>query len=325
MQGAMKGYVAGLNDPYSQYMTNDEYESFQTNEAGQTIGIGVTVTPTENGYLLVNSVTDGSPAEEAGVLAEDVIVGVNGNDVAELGYTEAIEEVRGEADTSVKLTVQRSSEELELEVMRKSMEVTTAQGQMLDGKIGYIRISAFKENTPEQFLTVYQQLIDAGAKGLVFDLRDNGGGLVNSLEKILDPLLPEGDIAVATYRDGTTQTLVQSDAVECHLPMIVLVNENTASAAELFTASLQDFEKAKVVGTTTFGKGIMQVTQSMPNGGALTLTVATYQTIRGECYHGVGVAPDETVEAGETPIDYDAPDMTTDPQLKKAWELLTDG
>ena len=157
---------------------------------------------------------------------------------------------------------------------------------------------------------------------MIFDLRDDGGGLVSALEKILDPLLPEGEIAIATYRDGTTKTLVESDATECSLPMTVIVNGNTASAAELFTASLRDFGKASVVGMQTFGKGIMQVTQSMPSGGALTLTVATYQTTKGECYHKVGIKPDEIVEAGEDAVDYSDPNSEKDPQLKKAIEMV---
>ena len=136
------------------------------------------------------------------------------------------------------------------------------------------------------------------------------------------PLLPEGEIAIATYRDGTTKTLVESDATECNLPMTVIVNGNTASAAELFTASLRDFGKASVVGTQTFGKGIMQVTQSMPSGGALTLTVATYQTTKGECYHKVGIKPDEIVEVGEDAVDYSDPNPEKDPQLKKAIEMV---
>ena len=322
MQSAMKGYVAGLDDPYSKYMTSEEYAAFQTNEAGETIGIGVTVIPTEDGYMEVKSVTEDSPAEDAGICEADIITKVNEDDVLELGYQNAVEEVRGDADTTVRLTVQRGAETLELEIVREKMEVITAQGKMLDNQIGYIRISAFRENTSEQFLTVYHQLLEDGAAGFVFDLRSNGGGLVDSLEQILDPLLPEGDIAVATYRDGKTSTLVHSDAELCSLPMVVLVNENTASAAELFTASLRDFEKATVVGTTTFGKGIMQVTQSMPNNGALTLTVATYQTTKGECYHKIGITPDIIVEAGETEIDFENPNAAADPQLEKALECF---
>ena len=324
MQGAMKGYVAGLDDPYSQYMTSDEYAAYQTSEAGQTIGIGVTVSQTEEGYLEIQDVNTDSPAKEAGLQKDDLIIKVDGDDVAEMGYEGAVNAVRGDPDTKVTLTIKRGDETFDQDVTRKSMEVTSAEGKMLDGKIGYITIRSFKENTPDQFQAIYDQLIADGAEALVFDLRDDGGGLVSALEKILDPLLPEGKIAIATYRDGTTETLVESDATECNLPMAVVVNENTASAAELFTASLQDFGKGTVVGTTTFGKGIMQVTRQMPSGGALTLTTATYQTTKGECYHGIGVKPDVEVEAGDTAIDYENPNPDTDPQLKKAIEIVTE-
>lgn len=324
MESAMKGYVAGLDDPYSQYMTSDEYAAYQTSEAGQTIGIGVTVSQTEEGYLEIQDVNTDSPAKEAGLQKDDLIIKVDGDDVAEMGYESAVNAVRGDPDTKVTLTIKRGDETFDQDVTRKSMEVTSAEGKMLDGKIGYITIRSFKENTPDQFQAIYDQLIADGAEALVFDLRDDGGGLVSALEKILDPLLPEGKIAIATYRDGTTETLVESDATECNLPMAVVVNENTASAAELFTASLQDFGKGTVVGTTTFGKGIMQVTRQMPSGGALTLTTATYQTTKGECYHGIGVKPDVEVEAGDTAIDYENPNPDTDPQLKKAIEIVTE-
>lgn len=324
MESAMKGYVAGLDDPYSQYMTSDEYAAYQTSEAGQTIGIGVTVSQTEEGYLEIQDVNTDSPAKEAGLQKDDLIIKVDGHDVAEMGYEGAVNAVRGDPDTKVTLTIKRGDETFDQDVTRKSMEVTSAEGKMLDGKIGYITIRSFKENTPDQFQAIYDQLIADGAEALVFDLRDDGGGLVSALEKILDPLLPEGKIAIATYRDGTTETLVESDATECNLPMAVVVNENTASAAELFTASLQDFGKGTVVGITTFGKGIMQVTRQMPSGGALTLTTATYQTTKGECYHGIGVKPDVEVEAGDTAVDYENPNPDTDPQLKKAIEIVTE-
>ncbi len=322
MDGVLKGYVAGLDDPYSQYMTDEEYDSFMTNESGEMVGIGVTVSLDEDGYLLVQAVTKDSPAEKAGLEKDDVIMTVNDLDVAELGYEDAVSEVRGPVDTTVKLSIRRGKEVYLREIKRERIEVVTVQGQMLDDKIGYIRISAFKENTFEQFQKVFDALTKQGAKALVFDLRDNGGGLVSSLEAVLDPLLPEGEIAIATYRDGTAQTLVTSDAEECNLPMAVIVNGNSASAAELFTASLSDFEKATVVGTTTFGKGIMQVTQSLPDGGALTLTVATYQTTRGECYHKIGITPDEVVEADDFVPDFEHPDTKKDAQLKAAVQTV---
>lgn len=322
MQGAMKGYVAGLDDPYSQYMTAEEYTNFMVEESGNMVGIGVTVTQTEEGYLLVNDVTSDSPAEAAGIQPADIIQQVDGQDVASMGYEEAVSAVKGEEGTSVELGVLRDEKPLVVEVQRALIEVESVQGTILSKNIGYISIRSFKENTPEQFQTLYQEMLDSGVEGFVFDVRNNGGGLVNSLEKVLDPLLPEGTIAIATYRDGTTQTLVESDAESCELPMVVLVNENTASAAELFAASLHDFEKAELVGTTTFGKGIMQNTSSMPSGGALTLTVATYQTTRGEYYHQVGITPDVEVQPGEEALDYEAPDPNNDPQLAAALEQL---
>lgn len=164
MQGAMKGYVAGLDDPYSQYMTDEEYSAYQTDEAGQTIGIGVTVQQNEDGYLQVVSVSDDSPAKDAGIQADDVILKVGEDDVAELGYAGAVAQVRGEAGTTVTLTIQRGDQTKELEVERRSMDVITAQGKMLDGNIGYIRISAFKGNTPEQFQAIFDQLVQDGAR-----------------------------------------------------------------------------------------------------------------------------------------------------------------
>jgi carboxyl-terminal processing protease len=156
-----------------------------------------------------------------------------------------------------------------------------------------------------------------GADCLLFDVRTNGGGLLDSLSNMLDPLLPEGVIATATYQNGSTENVIISDASEMNLPMVVLVNAKTASAAELFAASLRDFKDAKLIGKKTFGKGVMQTTRGMADGGALTLTVATYRTTRSECYHGIGLEPDQTVETGED-TDIEAFDPETDPQLAAA-------
>ncbi|MDO4155190.1 MAG: S41 family peptidase [Oscillospiraceae bacterium] len=323
MDGALKGYVGALEDPYSGYLTPGEYQQWQSNEAGVSVGIGVTVTLTEDGSgLQVVSVEDSSPAKIAGLQVDDVITGVDGKTVVDLGYQEAVNHVRGEAGTSVELTVQRGETEWKKTVQRQEIEVISAYGVMLENQIGYIRIASFKENTVEQFQTALQNLLKNGAKALVFDVREDGGGLVAALEKVIDPLLPEGDIATATYNNGETKLLVHSDANELQLPMMVLVNGNTASAAELFTASLKDFEKAEVIGEQTFGKGIMQNTVEMKDGGAVTLTVATYQTTRGECYHGVGITPDVVIKEDYETIDFNHPDPDHDAQLKQAMELL---
>lgn len=323
MDSAMKGYTNGLEDPYSGYLTPGEYQQWQSNEAGVSVGIGVTVTLTGDGSgLQVVSVEDPSPAKLAGLQADDVITGVDGEKVVDLGYQEAVNRVRGEAGSSVELTVQRGETEWKKTVQRQEMEVISAYGVMLENQIGYIRIASFKENTVEQFQTALQNLLKNGAKALVFDVREDGGGLVVALEKVIDPLLPEGDIATATYNNGETKLLVHSDANELQLPMMVLVNGNTASAAELFTASLKDFGKAEVIGEQTFGKGIMQNTVEMKDGGAVTLTVATYQTTRGECYHGVGITPDVVIKEDYETIDFDHPNPDNDAQLQQAMELL---
>ena len=310
----LKGYISGLGDKYSNYMTPDEYGQFQVKESGQTVGIGVTVMKAEDGYPLVVEVQKDSPAEKSGILPDDKIIAVEGEDALTIGFDETISRVKGEEGTTVNITVLRNEEELKLDVARDKIEVVTAGGEMLDGHIGYIYITNFRENTSDQFLNTLNDLIEQGADALIFDVRDNGGGLLSSLEIMLDPLLPEGNIATATYHKDTEEVILKSDAEELNLPIAILVNGNTASAAELFSASLRDFKQAKLVGTQTFGKGIMQATVPLDDGGGLTLTIARYQTTKSECYHGVGLTPDIVVELDS--------DSETDSQLETAKKLF---
>lgn len=322
MDGALKGYVAGLGDPYSVFLTEDEYGGWKEKESGTAVGIGVTVQSAEEGLYIVE-VTSGSPAETAGIQAGDTITAVDGELVTDLGYNEAVAHVKGEIGTDVVLTVLREGEELEITVTRGEIVTISAEGQMLDGNIGYVHISAFRENTFDQYSKVLNELLESGAEGIIFDVRNNGGGLLSALEDVLDPLLPEGNIAIASYGDGTVKTIVESDSEELDIPMIVLVNGGTASAGELFAASLRDFGKASLVGETTFGKGIMQDTRTVA-GGAVTLTVAAYQTVKGECYHEIGVTPDtEILLPEEYVVDFKNPDTKGDVQLAEAYETIT--
>lgn len=323
MNGALKGYVEGLEDPYSSYLTADEYNSWKTMESGTMVGIGVTVQFDEESGLYVAEVKEGYPAYESGIKEGDIITEVEGESIPEMGYEEAVSRIKGEEGTSVNLTIKRDdNEDMKFSVLRSEIVVNTVSGKMLDEDIAYIRISAFRENTDEQFKEIFDELIDDGAKGLVFDLRNNGGGMLVSLKAIIDPLLPEGTIATAKYGNGEVKTIIESDKNEINLPMAVLVNGNTASAAELFAASLSDFDKAFLVGETTYGKGVMQDTREVA-GGAVTLTVATYQTVRGECYHGIGITPDYEVSLSEDfVLDYENPDEKGDSQLKTAIENL---
>lgn len=317
--GMLKGYMAGLEDPYSSYLTQEEYANQQVRDSGTTVGIGVTASLAEDGTIAIIEVSKGSPAEKSGIRIGDFIIAVDGEAVTDLGYEEAISRVRGEEGTQVALTVLQGEKKRDMTITRKSFDLETVTGTMLEGNIGYISISHFRENTAEQFSKALETLTADGAKALIFDVRNNGGGLLDALEKMLDPLLPEGVIATATYQDGTERTIIYSDAAELDLSMVVLVNGMSASASELFSASLRDFKSAVLVGEQTYGKGVMQSTVPVPDGGAITLTVAAYQTAVSECYHGEGLTPDIVVEAEESDI---AGDPENDAQLAAAIAYL---
>ncbi len=301
----LKGYVSGINDRYSRYLTAEEYKEEKADHSGDLVGVGVTLTRDESGYIRIAEIFEDSPAAESGLLENDIITAVDGTDIKELDFDEAISRMRGIEGSEITLTVRRSGEDKEYKFTRRSIEVSTVESKMIENNTGYIKIKSFKENTSHQFLSALESLTANGAKSLVFDVRDNGGGLVSSLEKCLDPLLPEGIIAVAEYKDGSSETLIYSDASEILMPMTVIVNENTASAAELFAASL--------VGTQTYGKGVMQSTTELDNGDAVVLTIAKYKTVFSDCYDGIGITPDVYIENKDEKIDE---------QYNKAVELV---
>lgn len=301
--GILKGYVYGIGDKYSEYLTAEEYQAKKSDNSGELVGIGLTLTEDESGYIRIAEILQDSPVEEAGLVAGDIITFVDGEDVLNMGFDNAVEAMRGKEGSDITLTIRRDGIDIDMVFTRRSMEVTTVTGEMLSEYIGYIKISGFKNNTPKQFIDTLERLTSNGAKALIFDVRGNGGGLVSALEECVDPLLPEGVIATAEYVDGHSETLVYSDASELNLPMIVLVDKETASAAELFAASLRDFGKAKLVGEQTYGKGVMQTTTEFENGGALVLTVAEYKTVYSECYDGIGLTPEYIVENGSEDID----------------------
>lgn len=307
--GILKGYVSGLNDRYSRYLSADEYADEKSENAGEMTGLGFTLKKNENGYIRVAEVMPDSPVSETDIRPDDLIVAVNGKDVIKTGFEESIDAMA--ATEQITFTVRRDNTDKDYTLTRRHIDVTTVMGEMLENHVGYIKISGFKENTPEQFEEIFEKLKKDGAKGILFDVRENGGGLLTSLEKCLDPLLPEGIIATAEYSDGHTENIVESDKEETNLPVVVLVNEHTASAAELFAASLRDFGKAELVGVQTYGKGVMQTTTEFTNGGAVVLTIAEYKTSVSECYDGVGLTPDYIVENEDT-----------DEQYNKAVELI---
>lgn len=311
--GILKGYVAGIDDKYSRYLTEEEYLTELNDNSGNLVGLGLTLTEDESGYIRISDIISNSPAAVSGLMQDDIIISVDGMDVKEIGFSEAAEAMKGTEGSEITLVIRRGGKDTEYTFTRRSIEVRTVEAQMMSGYIGYIKINGFKENTPEQFIDALEGLTANGAVALIFDVRDNGGGLVSALGECLDPLLPEGIVAVADYKDGSSETLIYSDDSELMLPMAVIVNENTASAAELFAASLRDFNKAPVIGSQTYGKGVMQSTTELDDGGALILTIAEYRTVFSECYDGIGITPDVQVEN-------DVEDV--DSQYDKAVEVL---
>ncbi len=317
-------FVEGVGDRYGQYLTAETYASYLSSNEGVMIGIGVTVKQADSGYIQVVSVNPNTPAEEAGILPDDLIIQVDDLAVTQENYSEAVDKVSGEEGTTVTLVIRRGAEDLApLAVTRKRIDLTTVTYKMIADNVGYVFITGFNSNTVAQFNTALDAVMSQGAEGLVFDVRNNPGGTVSSVSKILDRLLPEGPIVSAKYKDGTVEVLATSDATEINLPMVVITNKDTASAAELFTQALKDYKKAVSVGDkTTYGKGTMQSIRKLNDGSALNITVAWYNPPKSANYDGVGVPADFEVTLSPDLVSKIAElDISEDTQLKKALEL----
>lgn len=318
------GYISGLGDRYAQYFSPEELKKEKLNNEGVLVGIGISATVDDSKkYIQIAEVYENSPASEAGLQTGDLIVKVDGQDVAEVGYAEAVEMVTGEAGTKVKITYRREGEDKDLELTRKRVEVPSVSYRMI-GENGYIQIKDFNTATVNQFDTAVNSCIEQGAKGLVFDLRNNGGGTLDSVGQMLDKLLPKGAIAYQRTKDGKKTEIYTSDAKQVDLPMATLTNGNTASASELFVAALKDYNKAKSVGATTYGKGVMQTRYDLSDGSAIRITTAYFDPPKSENFDGVGIKPDFAVAlTPDQEKNFDSLDETSDPQLKKALEVVS--
>ena len=323
LNAIFSGYTGGINDKYAKYYTPEEYAKQQQSDSGEIFGIGVTYSVDENGYLYVVTVYEDSPASDAGIAPGDLIVKINDSDVASIGKDEAIAIIEeGEEGSSLTVVVRRDDADKSYTLERRTIEEIVVTGELIENNIGYIRIKTFNQKTAEQFNIMLYSLINKGAEAFIFDVRDNGGGLISSVEAVLNDLLPEGDIVKATYNDGTTKVVVKADATEIKLPMTVLVNGFTASSAEIFAAALRDFGKAQLVGTKTYGKGVMQNTFMLSNGGAVTVTVASFSTTKAESFDGIGLSPEfESILPENLTVDMVSRDE--DVQLLKAIEVVT--
>lgn len=317
-EGIYKGYVDALNEPYTVYYTKGEYEQLQESTSGKYSGIGVVVSQNkETGVITVVRPFEGSPGAEAGILKDDILYKVAGKEVTGVDVTEVVTWIKGEEGSTVSIEVYRPSEDkyLTFEVERKTIEIPMVTSKMLDSNIGYVAVYEFEETTADQFNQAIDELTAQGMKGLIIDLRDNPGGLVNSATAILDRILPKDQLLVYTVdKNDKKQEEYTKDDDTIDVPISVLINGNSASASEIVSGCLQDYGKAKLVGTTSFGKGIVQYVLPLGDGSAIKLTSAKYYTPNGRNIHGTGIDPDEEVELDS--------DSRTDTQLEKAQEVV---
>lgn len=320
-----KGAVAGLGDPYAAYYTEEEYQSMLDTTNGSYCGIGVEISQNiSTGIVTVARVFEGSPAQKAGLLPGDVLYKVGDMEVTGEDLTMIVSRIKGKEHTTVSVSVAREGEDdyLEFQVERETIEVQTVKSEMLEGQIGYIAISSFDDVTSDQFIQALDKLEGQGMEGLIVDLRDNGGGLVSCVCKILDRLLPEGLIVYTEDKYGNREE--ESSDAEHYFdkPLAVLVNGNSASASEIFAGAIKDYGIGTLVGTKTYGKGIVQKIYPLSDGTAVKLTVSKYYTPKGNNIHGIGIEPDVEIELDEALEKKVVVSKEEDNQLQKARELL---
>lgn len=319
------GLVAGVGDPYTYYLSADSLAEQVEKNSGHFVGIGVEIYAGDDGYIVVSSVTPGGPAEAAGILAEDKITEVDGESITGKTAADVSALVKGEEGTDVTLTIFREStgEVLEKTVTRQDIQVQTVSWRMMDDNIGYISITNFRENTYNQFKEALDTLEAEGMEKLVLDLRNNTGGLVKSAHEIGEELLPEGIMVYTMDKEGNREDTLCDDVYN-DVPMVVLVNGNSASAAEILAGAIQDTGRGELIGTTTFGKGLVQRLFTLPDGSGLNVTIQKYYTPNGTSIHGVGITPDYEVELPEEYAQQTNIPAEADTQLQKAVEVLSE-
>lgn len=331
-EGVIEGVVAYAGDKYGAYHPEEEYEELTTGYAGEFAGIGVSVIYNSTyGAIEILNVMPDSPALDAGLLPDDLIIGVEGEDVVVLGYDAAVNRIRGEIGTDVTLTVARGENYTDVfdvtltrrEVVEQSVTYEELQVTGVFAPVAYIRLMDFDDKTAEQFKDAMGEGASSRVRGYIIDLRNNGGGELSSIVEILDFLLPEGPIVRIQYKDGT-ERVYESDAEYFNTSIVVLTNNNTASAAELFVSALRDYNKAIVVGDTTYGKGTVQSIIELGDGSALRLSTSMYAPPYSENYEGVGITPDIQVSLADEykNINLFKLDYENDTQLQAAVKLF---
>ncbi len=319
-EAMIRGLFKSLDDPYSVYFNEEEYKAFNEESDGAYGGLGISIYPSETGYITVISAFKDTPAEKAGIKKDDKIIKVEGVEYSAEKMDIAISKMKGEPGTDVTITILRGEEEIEMTITRALIVLESAESEMLDEEagIGYLKINGFDNKVYKEFLLNYEALEKEGLKALVLDLRSNPGGSLRECIEIADFILGEQTIVSTKDKEGNS-TPYTSDARKINIPFVVLANGGSASASEILIGAIRDGDAAEIIGTKTFGKGIVQTIWPFSGNTGLKLTTSEYFTPSGENIHGKGIEPDIELELSE---DYDPTDKTTDNQLQKAIELL---
>lgn len=317
-EGLYAGLMSGLNDPYSTYYTAEQYKELNTSNEGSYVGIGAVLQKDKDGGAKIVQLYEGGSGEQAGLKKGDVLKAIDGEDVTEK-ETSDIASMIGESDKdSVSLTIQRDEETKEMKVEIRDVEIQTVSHEMLDDETGYIRISEFSEVTSNQYKKAFEDLQDKGMKKLVVDLRDNPGGLLTAVCDVLRQILPEGLIVYTEDKNGKKEEEKCDGKSELAMPLAVLVNGGSASASEIFAGAVKDYGIGTIVGTTTYGKGVVQTIQPLSDGSAVKITIAKYFTPKGNDINKKGIAPNVEAELSEDSTDWTELTHEEDTQLQAA-------
>lgn len=327
LEGALEGTLKALGDPYTQFMTKEEFEALMQDTEGTYEGIGVYITASDDNKILIVSPIEDTPAEKAGLKTGDKIIGINGTEFTADKIDEAVSIMKGEPGTSVTLTIQRlkddnTSDVSDVVVNREKIKIKTIKQAMLEDGTGYIRITTFDMHTSEDFKTAYAELKNQGMKGLVIDLRYNPGGIIDATVDISDMFMGEGIVTYTKTKSGETEYF-KSDANAENIPIVMLINEGSASASEIMAGAMKDTQRATLIGTKSFGKGIVQRVQRFGSDGeGIKMTVSEYFTPNGINIHGIGIEPDIEIKLSEDSLGYGYEYYDTDNQLQKSVEVL---
>ena len=325
IEGAIKGYVEGLEDPYTEYLTKEEMKDFTEETSGEYVGIGVYITNYKtNNSILVVGVMKGSPALDAGMQAGDIIEKIDGTLYTGEQLNAATRVLKGQEGTNVKVTIVRDGKEEELNIVRKKITVDHVASQMLEDNIGYIQVDSFDSGVADRAEEQLNELKEKVAKGIILDLRSNGGGIVDEATGIADLFLNKGETVLITKgkSENEDETKAKKDPIIKDIPLVVLVNQGSASASEILAGALKDKYGATIVGMNTYGKGVIQTLYSLSNGGGLKITTEEYYTPNHNKINKVGIKPDVEIELTKDSDGNYETEMNKDAQLLKAEEII---